>query len=117
MLCRDRNQSGGQNLGNSVPTGRQAEGPGNPERNPARTQQRIVVCWKTSPKYDKARYEVALRGNHVACLLIMFCQGRLAMPSSRYENVKARHSSFLRQGYQCKQQQAWEETMDEQKFY
>ena len=38
--------------------------------------------------------------SHVACLLIMFCQGRLAMPSSRYENVKARHSSFLRRGCQ-----------------
>ena len=45
-----------------VQTGRRNEEPGNPERIPARTQQRIVACWKTSPKYDKARYEVALRG-------------------------------------------------------
>ena len=41
----------------------------------------------------RARYEVALRGNHVACLLIMFYIGRLAMPSIRRENV--RHATLL----------------------
>ena len=33
----------------------------------------------------------------VACLLIMFCQGRLAMPYIGRENVKARHSAFRAQ--------------------
>ena len=43
-------------------SGARTEEPGSPERIPARTQQRIVATMKTSPKLDKARYEVALRG-------------------------------------------------------
>ena len=45
----------------------------------------------------KRSTKVALRGNHVACLLIMFCYGRLAMPCTDVR-CKARHSSFLRRG-------------------
>ena len=37
--------------------------------------------------------KVALRGIHVACLLIMFFRGRLAMPCMRRENV--RHATLL----------------------
>ncbi len=39
----------------------------------------------------KSRYV----GNHVACLLFMFCHGRLAMPSVRH-GLKARHFPFPR---------------------
>ena len=41
----------------------------------------------------KRNTKVALRGIHVACLLIMFYDGRLAMPSLRRENV--RHATLL----------------------
>ena len=101
----------GQNLGILVgsrvprdrPNGRavaprpplQPEELGNPERTPARTQQRIVASCETSPKKSKGtirrlRY---VGKSHVACLLIMFLQGRLAMPHMRHENV--RHATLL----------------------
>ena len=42
----------------------------------------------------KRNTKVALRvQSHVACLLIMFCYGRLAMPFSKRENV--RHATLL----------------------
>ena len=41
---------GGQNLAEAVQTGRRNEEPGNPERIPARTQQRIIAPVETSPK-------------------------------------------------------------------
>ena len=37
-------------------------------------------------------------GNHVACLLIMFLKGRLAMPYIGHENVRHATLLFLRRG-------------------
>ncbi len=55
---------GGQNLAEAVQTGRWNEEPGNPERIPARTQQRIVLTGNTAifPENHKAQYDGALRG-------------------------------------------------------
>ena len=60
-----------------------------------RTQQRIVCLLENFAKVrdKKLDTKVALRGNHVACLLFMFLIGRLAMPSSRHEDV--RHATLL----------------------
>ena len=86
--------SKGQNLAEAVQKGRWNEEPGNPERIPARTQQRIVASVETSPKLGKRDTKVALRGliprgvssDHVY-------RGRLAMPPLRRENV--RHATLL----------------------
>ena len=59
-----------------------------------RTQQRINALDRNRQfQVKKRKYGVALRGTHVACLLIMFLNGRLAMPYPRRENV--RHATLL----------------------
>ena len=59
-----------------------------------RTQQRIVALGRNRQfQVKKRKYEVALRGIHVACLLIMFLNGRLAMPYPRRDNV--RHATLI----------------------
>ena len=57
--------------------------------------QRIVCLMKNFAKVEikKLDTRVALRGIHVACLLIMFLKGRLAMPCIRHEKV--RHATLL----------------------
>ena len=47
-------------------------------------------------RQSKTKRDTKLRcvgRSHVACLLIVFCRRRLAMPSSRHENV--RHATLL----------------------
>ena len=78
----------------AVQTRRHNEEPGNPKRTPARTQQRMTLREEIAKfQLAKRSTKVALRGNHVACLLIMFCYRRLAMPFSRRVNV--RHATLL----------------------
>ena len=75
---------------------RQNEELGKPERPQQRTQQRIVCSIEN---FAKVKRKGTIRGlryvgkSHVACLLIMFFQGRLAMPSMGHENV--RHATLL----------------------
>ena len=58
---------------------------------------------ETSPKKSKGtirrlRY---VGKSHVACLLIMFLQGRLAMPHMRHENVRHATLLFRAEGVMC----------------
>ena len=69
---------------------------GKPERPPVRTQQRIVCLMQNFAKVKLRSTIRELRyvgKSHVACLLIMFLKGRLAMPCIRHENV--RHATLL----------------------
>ena len=69
---------------------------GIPKGSWQRTQQRIIASCKTSPKLKITSEIRRLRyvgKSHVACFLIMFVIGRLAMPCMRRENV--RHATLF----------------------
>ena len=86
----------GQNLGNSVSTMNGRPRSRGIPKGPQHVRNSVSYALvKTSPKKSKGtirrlRY---VGKSHVACLLIMFLQWRLAMPSLERENV--RHATLL----------------------
>ena len=57
----------------------------------------------------------ALYDYHVACLLIMFLQWRLAMPSLEHENVRHATLLFRAEGVNVQTKQAWRKGLKDEK--